>query len=310
MMNRPVLVIGSLNMDLVATAEKLPLRGETVFGSAFATFPGGKGGNQAVAAAKLGAAVTMVSCIGADGFGDHLKESLAQTGVNIAHIRSVSESTGTALITVAAGGANTIVVVSGANNSCGSADVDRALASLPGPGIVVIQHEIPEDTVVYAIHKAKQTGWTVILNPAPARPVKPETLALVDIITPNETEAATLTGRTVGNTDEALQAAKVLLDKGVGAVVVTLGAQGALYVTSDELEQIPAVSVQAVDTTAAGDAYTGALACALAEGQPVRLALRFAAAVAAIAVTRSGAQPAMPWRREVEEFMAKLEVKL
>lgn len=306
---KPILVIGSLNMDLVATAERLPDKGETIFGKTFTTFPGGKGANQAVAAARLGAAVTMSGCVGGDGFAGELRESLSGAGINISLVRTTDVSTGTALITVGNAGANTIVVIPGANNHCGREDVDQALAAFDRPGILMAQHEVPASTVEYAIRAAKRQGWTVVLNPAPARPVPEEVLGLVDIITPNETEAAILTGLKVESREEAAVAAARLLASGVKTVVVTLGAQGALCCTREGTFIIPAYPVTAVDTTAAGDAYTGALAAALSEEKPLAESLKFAAAAAALAVTRAGAQPALPWRREVDEFMADREDK-
>lgn len=306
--NIPVMVVGSLNLDLVATADRLPMTGETVFGREFAMFPGGKGGNQAVAAGKLGAKVTMVGCVGQDAFAQELVTSLKQNNVDTAYVRQVDTSTGTALITVGASGANTIVVVAGANAFCSKADVDKALKSFDKPGILLVQHEIPADTVEYAIEAAKKAGWTVILNPAPARAIPEHTLALVDIITPNETEAAVITGCQVNSPAEAITAGKKLISLGVKAVIVTLGSQGAICITSNEIVQFPSIAVEAVDTTAAGDAYTGALAVALAEGRELKDSLQFAAVAAGLSVTQRGAQPALPWRREVDQYISQLEV--
>lgn len=296
-------------MDLVATAERLPDMGETVFGKTFTSFPGGKGANQAVAAAKLGAAVTMVGCIGEDGFAGELLQSLSAANIDTSFVRSTADSTGTALITVGNSGSNTIVVIPGANNQCGKEDVDQALASFHYPGIMIVQHEVPMDTVEYAIKAAKQQGWTVILNPAPARPVSGEILGMVDIVTPNETEASVLTDSSVKSHEDAVAAASKLMTTGVKTVVVTLGSKGALCCTPDRTVDIPAYPVEAVDTTAAGDAYTGALATALAEEKSLVESLKFAAAAAALAVTKAGAQPAMPLRREVDEFIASMEGK-
>lgn len=304
---RPILVVGSLNMDLVATAKRLPQSGETVFGQSFATFPGGKGANQAVAAGKLGARVIMAGCVGSDVFGEALLHSLTESGVTSGCVRQVTGATGTALITVAESGDNMIVVVPGANESCAPQDVDAALAVLPEPGILLVQHEVPPATVEYAVRAAKRTGWTVILNPAPARLLPAKLLSLVDIITPNETEAAALTGLPVTNPADAKLAAGRLLEQGVKQVIITMGAQGAFYMTSASEAVIPPIAVTAVDTTAAGDAYTGALAVALAEGQAMPAALRFAAAAAGLAVTRQGAQAALPWRGEVDRYLEDKE---
>ncbi len=296
---RPILVIGSLNMDLVARCDHLPRPGQTVFGSDFFTAPGGKGANQAVAAARLGASVTMAGCVGDDQFGRGLLNGLQADGVACETVQQVTRPTGTALITVDDQGANTIVVISGANMACDTALVDRALASLDRPGILLLQHEIPEATNAHAIRAARAAGCFVVLNPAPARAVAPELLPLIDVIAPNETEVAALTG--CGDPREAAQR---LLARGPRAVLVTLGGDGALYCSRDEVWRCPAVAVQAVDTTAAGDAYIGALAVAQAEERSIPESLGFAAAAAGLAVTRLGAQPSLGTRQEVDEFIA------
>lgn len=302
MNNKTILVIGSLNMDLVARTQRLPQKGETVFGNSFATFPGGKGANQAVAAAKLGTTVHMIGCVGKDGFGQELVLGMDTVGINTQGIRSVEEATGTALITVEEQGSNTIVVVSGANGLCGRKDVDQGLSGL-SPGILLLQHEIPEDTVNYAICQAKKAGWVIILNPAPARAIPEDVLKKVDILTPNESEAALLTGIDVRDIDDAKQAGRNLLQRGVGSVIITLGDKGALMCTAQKFLEIPPIKVQAVDTTAAGDAFTGALATALAEAKSLSTSIQFATAAAAISVMRSGAQPALASREEVEKFL-------
>lgn len=303
MIKKPVLVVGSLNMDLVVSTRWLPKKGETVFGKQFNKFPGGKGANQAVAAAKLGAQVTMVGCVGCDGFADELEDVLHNNGVNTMFIHRVEGTTGTALVTVDEDGANTIVVVGGANLACAPADVDKALAEFKEPGVLLVQHEVPEDTVEHAIKAAKSLGWLVILNPAPVRPLDAEVLPLVDVIMPNETEMALLVNRTVGTPDEALIAAGRLLSWGVGAVIVTLGDKGAVCRWNEGFECIPAHEVKAVDTTGAGDAYAGALAAALAEGKSLVESMRFAAAAAALSVTGCGAQSSLPHRSNVDELM-------
>ena len=304
---KPLLVVGSLNMDLVVTAKHLPTKGETVLGNTFATFPGGKGANQAVAAAKLGADVTMVGCIGQDSFGEQLSKSLEASRVRVNFLKKVNCSTGTALITVEDSGANTIVVVAGANGYCAKQDVDQALSVLTEPGILLVQHEVPVETVEYAIKMAKTQGWTVILNPAPARQVTKGILSLVDILTPNETETAFLSGSRVDNMHEAEEAAQKLLASGIATVIITLGEKGALCCRAGETHYIPSYEVTAVDTTAAGDAYTGALAAALAEGKSLLDSAHFAAAAAALSVTKAGAQPSLPFRREVEQFIISRE---
>jgi len=309
MTTKTVLVVGSLNLDLVAAAKRLPGKGETVFGDSFATFPGGKGANQAVAAGKLGAAVKMVGCVGRDGFGKDLLASLKVSNVSTDFVEQVDNTTGTALITVDATGSNTIVVVGGANLDCSTGAVDKALAAIAEPGILVVQNEIPQETVEYAIKTAKDQGWTVIFNPAPARALSPEIMPLVDIIIPNETEMAVLTGSSIHTDDEAISAAKKLLAAGIGTVIITMGSKGALCCSGSEQYQVKPYQVKAVDSTAAGDAYTGALAAGLAEGKTLRDSMEFASAAAALSVTRAGAQPSLPWRNEVDDFISKARIK-
>jgi len=302
---KSVLVIGSLNMDLVVRCERLPERGQTIMGQDFFTAPGGKGANQAVAAARLGARVSMAGCVGRDTFGEALIAGLRDAGIRTDDVAPVDRPTGTALITIDAVGANTIVVISGANLACDAAVVDRALASAGGPGILLLQHEIPPDANARAIQAARQAGWFVMLNPAPARPIPAALLPLVDLVTPNETEAAAIAGRPIASRADALSAARNLLAMGPSAVVVTLGGDGAIYCDASLTWHCPAVPVQAVDTTAAGDAYIGALAAALAEPKPLEDSLGFAASAAGLAVTRLGAQPSLPSRTELAAFIAR-----
>ena len=302
---RPVLVVGSLNMDLVARCELLPRTGQTIFGQDFFTAAGGKGANQAVAAARLGASVAMAGRVGNDQFGRDLVAGLVSAGVRTNAIATTDRPTGTALITVDASGANTIVVISGANMACDSALVDRALADESRPGILLLQHEIPIAANAHAIRAAHAAGWLVILNPAPARAVAPELLPLIDIIAPNETEAAALTGRTIANRDDALAAARNLVGLGARAALITLGSDGALYCDDSRVLHCPAVAVRAVDTTAAGDGYLGALAASLASGRSLAGSLGFASAAAGLAVTRLGAQPSLGTQAEVADFIAR-----
>jgi ribokinase len=307
---KPILVIGSLNMDLVAVSERLPAKGETILGDKFMTFPGGKGGNQATAAAKLGAKVYMAGCVGNDSFGDELLASLQSNAVHTQYIERHGESTGIALITVDAAGMNTIVVVPGANNSCGRAQVDAALSGVGEPGILILQHELPKQTVEYAIRAAHLQGWVIVVNPAPARPVSREMLSMVDILIPNETEASAMTDRSIESEQDAILAAKEFVNAGVGWVVITLGSKGAVCCSQEESCRIEALKVNAVDTTAAGDAYIGALTFALSEGRPMLEGLHFASAAAAFSVTRRGAQPSLGTRKEIEEFVRGLPVQL
>jgi ribokinase len=302
---KPVLVIGSLNMDLVARCDELPRAGQTIFGQDFFTAAGGKGANQAVAAARLGARVAMAGCVGLDQFGRDLIAGLRDAGVATDDILATERPTGTALITIDAAGANTIVVISGANAVCDTALVDRALARAGGPGVLLLQHEIPPEANAHAIRAARDAGWFIILNPAPARPMAAELLPAIDIIVPNETEAAAITGRAIASRVDAFAAARDLLGHGVRAALVTLGGDGALYCAASGALHCPAVAVQAVDTTAAGDAYIGALAAAIAEGRGVPDSLGFAAAAAGLSVTRLGAQPSLGTRDEVAGFIAR-----
>jgi ribokinase len=301
---RPILVIGSLNMDLVARCERLPERGQTIMGSDFFTAAGGKGANQAVAAARLGGRVSMAGRVGRDAFAATLLAGLRDAGIDARHIERADSPTGTALITIDVTGANTIVVISGANMAVDAALADRALAGAGGPGILLLQHEIPPAANARAVQLARAAGWFVTLNPAPARAIPPDLLAAIDLVTPNETEAAAIAGRPVASRADALAAARAVLDLGARAVLVTLGADGAIWCDRARALHCPAAAVAAVDTTAAGDAYIGALAASLAEQKPLEVCLGFAAAAAGLAVTRLGAQPSLATRAELEAFIA------
>ncbi len=305
---KPVLVIGSLNMDLVARCTHLPRLGQTIFGDNFFTAAGGKGANQAVAASRLGARVTMAGCVGDDQFGRELIAGLRDAGTGADVIRTVARPTGTALITVDADGANTIVVISGANAACDLDLVTHAIRSAAGPGILLLQHEIPVAANTHAIRVAHAAGWFVMLNPAPAQPVANDVLPAIDIIIPNETEAASITGGAVNSRADALAAARTLVARGARAALITLGGDGAVYCDALIALHCPAVAVQAVDTTAAGDAYIGALATALADGGSVQDGLGFASAAAGLSVTRLGAQPSLGTRDEVADFIARYGV--
>ena len=302
---KPVLVIGSLNMDLVVRCQHLPEPGQTIMGNDFFTAPGGKGANQAVAAARQGARVNMAGCVGNDAFAASLIAGLREAGIRTDDIVAVNGPTGTALITIDAAGANTIVVISGANAACDPTLAEQALARVSGPGILLLQHEIPPEANARAIQAARQAGWFIILNPAPARPVPAELLPLVDLIAPNQTEAAAILLRPIASRDDSLGAAQALVARGARAALLTLGGDGALYCDAAGAWHCPAVPVAAVDTTAAGDAYLGALAAALAEARPLAASLGFAAVAAALAVTRFGAQPSLPTRDEIATFIGR-----
>lgn len=299
-----IVVLGSLNIDLVARVPRFPAAGETLTGSDFKTVPGGKGANQAVAAARLGTRVAMVGRVGDDVFGGSLREGMQRDGVDITHVEvTPGVSTGTALIHVDDRAENTIVIIPGANGKLTPDDVDRLSGVIAGTKVLMLQLEVPLETVVRAAETAKKAGVTVILDPAPARELPAELLELVDIITPNETEASILTGRTVSDARTAKLAAVDLLRTGVGTVLVKLGARGALLAAGNTFEPMDGFAVQAVDTTAAGDAFGGGLATALVEGRSLQEAVVFANAVGALATTRFGAQTSMPTRQEVEEFL-------
>ncbi len=298
-----ILVVGSLNMDLVFNVTKLPRLGETVAGSGFLSIPGGKGANQAVAAARLGAAVGIIGRVGQDDYGATLIANLAANGVNTGHLqRTAASPTGLACITVAENGANTIVVYPGANRQCGAEDVE-AIGSVR-PRALIAQLEIPLTTVCRAFHIAREGAVLTALNPSPIRPLPPSLLRETDLLIVNEVEAEALAESAVTDTQSALAAARKLRRLGPERCVVTLGEKGAVYDGPEgELYQ-PAFPVQAVDTTAAGDSFAAALLTSLLHDNDIRLAMRFAAAVGALTATRLGAQSSLPRRTEVESFLA------
>jgi ribokinase len=300
-----VLVVGSLNMDLVVRMPQIPHPGETLLGGVFKTFPGGKGANQAVAAARLGAKVTMIGCVGSDGFGRDMLEMLAAEGIDNTHIRVHPDlATGVALIQVDDQGRNSIAVASGANFDLTGEDVENAIRSVDDFDAVVMPLEIPIEAVRAAARMASGQGAKVLLNPAPAQILDPALLELVDVLLPNEYEAALMTGLPPLKSDaDTRNAAEKLLALGPKSVIITLGSQGAKLFGKNMESNITAFPVDVVDTTAAGDCFVGALAVALCEGKPLASAAEFAGAAAAISVTRNGAQPSLPHREEVMEFM-------
>ncbi|MDX9952634.1 MAG: ribokinase [Anaerolineae bacterium] len=305
MIQKPqVTVIGSFNTDLVVRTPRMPAKGETILGGTYFTGPGGKGANQAVAAARLGAIVTMVARLGKDDFGDRAEENLRREGIQTdAVLRTEKTHTGVAFIIVDDAGDNTIVVAPGANEALSPADVDAARRTIAQADILLLDLEVPMETIERAAALAQELNVRVILNPAPGRPLSTELLRRVDVLTPNETEAQIITGLPVSNLEEAHTAGSHLLAQGVGAVVITLGTLGALSVTPQGAQHIPAWQVQVVDTTGAGDAFNGALAVALAEGHPLPQAVTFANATAALQVTKMGTASAMPLRADVEAFL-------
>jgi ribokinase len=299
-MTSRIVVVGSLNMDLVIQAPRHPQPGETITGGPFRTIPGGKGANQAVAAARMGGQVSMIGAVGADAFGDELIATLRTAGVDVSRVGRSSEATGLALITVSAAGENTIVLASGANGTVSVETVAAHEEAIAGADALLLQLEVPLPAVVAAAETARRHGVPVILNPAPARPLPDQLLRHVSYLIPNEHEAALLAALPVRTTEEALQAAARLRSLGVGQVVLTLGERGALVLQSDRPITIPAFPVQVVDTTAAGDAFVAAFAVALTEGRPVVEAVRWGCAAGALACTVLGAQPSLPAREAVE----------
>ena len=286
--------------DLVVRCARLPAPGETVSGHGFAALPGGKGANQAVAAARAGARVAMLGAVGADGFGATMRTGLAAEGIDLAHLATVPGPSGIALIAVDDAGANQIVIAPGANAAVTTAAIDRALDLLE-PGILLLQHEIPLDAVAHAARAAAAGGWFVLLNRAPAAPVPAAVWPALDLIAPNETEAAALLGAPVTDPDAAAAGLRAL---GARAALVTLGAAGAVYADAAGTRRVAPLPARAVDTTGAGDAFLGALAAMLAAGRRIDEALGFAAAAAALSVTRPGAQPSLPTRAEVRDFLS------
>jgi ribokinase len=298
-----IVVVGSINMDLVVKAPRMPLAGETIRGHGFRTIPGGKGANQAAAAAKLGRHVAMVGRVGADGFGPQLIENLNHQHVNTDHVSlDEKEPTGIAVIIVDETGENSIVVSAGANDRVGTGDIDAVEELVRQTKVLLLQFEVPLETVEYAIDVARRHGVQVILNPAPAHPASPDLLGKVDFLVPNETEASMLAGLEVKDVASAEAAARKFLGYGVPVVIVTLGAQGALLVTEERVAHVPARKVKAVDTTAAGDAFIGGLAAALVNGFPLEEAVRYATCSGALAVTKFGAQTSLPSAEDVEAF--------
>jgi len=301
-----ILVVGSVNMDIVALVQRLPTPGETVTGGTLLINHGGKGANQAVAARRLGADVRFIGCVGDDTFGPQLRQGLAAEGIGVDGLATLAGiNSGTALIVVDAAGRNQIAVASGANTRLTVDWIARFAEDIAWAQVVICQLEVPLDTVLWTLHTARQQGAVTILNPAPAQPLPPEIWPLVDYVTPNEIEAAHVSGLALSGPSAAGQVAQALLARGPRMVVIlTLGEYGAFIATPDRMAHVPAFPVTAVDTTAAGDAFNGALAVALSEGRPVELAVRFANAAAGLACTQPGAQNSLPVRVQVDALLA------
>lgn len=301
-----IVVVGSLNMDLVVRIPKIPRPGETLLGGVFKTFPGGKGANQAVAVARLGAHVSMVGCVGNDSFGQEMRSAITAEGINTNHILvHPVEATGVALIQVDAQAQNSIAVASGANFCLTSADVERALQNVDAFDALIMQLETPLETIYSGAQIASRKGAKVFLNPAPAQILKQDLLQFVDYLLPNEFEVSIMTGLQTQSNEEMAQAAEKLLSQGVKNLLVTLGNRGVIIYNEKTTQGkiIPACPVQAVDTTAAGDCFVGALAVGISEGKSLQAAAEFATAAAAISVTRFGAQSSLPHREDVEQFI-------
>lgn len=298
-----IVVVGSSNTDMVIKTAHLPAPGETILGGTFFMNAGGKGANQAVAAARLGGAVTFVAKVGNDIFGKEAVQLFQKEGINTTFVvTDPQQPSGVALITVDEKGENCIAVASGANAALQKEDIEPALGEIEKAGVILMQLEVPLEIIIYVAEEAAKQGRQVILNPAPACLLPEALYPLLSIITPNETEAGMLTGIKVTGEETAKEAALILRQKGVATVIITLGAKGALILEGDAFSLVPSFPVTAVDTTAAGDVFNGALAVAVAEGKELPDAVAFACKAAALSVTKLGAQASAPSRNEVEDF--------
>ena len=307
---KKIVVLGSINMDLVSFCTQAPRGGETLFGNEFQQISGGKGANQAVAIAKLGGNITMLGKVGSDSMGASLLTTLAESGVDISHIEKVEKpniSTGIANITVEANGQNRILVIAGANAEVDIDYINRHLDVIKNADILVTQLEIPLESVEYALVQAKLLGKTTLLNPAPAQALNSNILANTDYLIPNETELEILSKINTDSLDGIKQAAHALLAEKVQHLIITLGSKGALYIDRQSQFTIPAHKVQALDTTAAGDSFIGGLSLGLAQNLPFKAAMEMASAVAAISVTRKGAQTSLPSKLELDQFLENLK---
>ena len=301
-----LLVIGSLNMDIVVQVPHHPQPGETVLGSDYGLYPGGKGANQAVAAARSGSnLVRMVGCVGSDAFGGQLRAAIRESGVEDDGIQSVDGASGIALITVSQQGQNSIVVSPGANSHLLPERLDSLLSPqvLASTQLLMLQLESPLPTVIRAIHTAQTAGIPVMLNPAPFAPLRWEVLRQVCYLVLNQTEAAELLHHPIMDIPTAEYAAATLHNQGIPVPIITLGELGVVWASQDGVDHLPAFGVEVVDTTAAGDCFCGALGAALVGGGSLRESICYGAAAAALAVTRAGAQPSLPWRQEIKIFL-------
>lgn len=297
-----ICVIGSLNMDLVVNVDTMPKPGQTIIGSNFKEVPGGKGANQAVAMARLNGNVSMIGKVGEDGFGQTLINSLKNDKVDTTYIQTSKGATGVALITVDKNAQNSIVVSPGANFEVKEDDIDNNIEAIKNSDIVVLQLETPLDTIKYALNKAKELNKYTILNPAPAVKLDDEIIKNVDLLTPNETELEIISGVSIESEEDIQKAAQIMIEKGVKELIVTLGSKGSLYINKEKSMFKKAYKVEAVDTTAAGDSYTGALAVALSQDKGMEEAMDFASKVGALSVLKEGAQSSLPTLEDVENF--------
>jgi len=301
-MTKRIVIVGSINLDLVASADRVPVAGETISGQTFQTFFGGKGANQAVAVARLRYPVSMVAKVGDDTFGPQLRKALRDAGVDVKAVKTVKGSSGVALIATGSGGENSIIVIPGANGKVLPRDLDHHKSLITSAGMLLTQLESPLETVEYLGRLAKKFDVPLMLDPAPARSLPENLIKHISWLTPNETETRILLG--ANQELEPARAADELRARGARNVVLKLGDKGAYVATADgQRAHIPAFPVRPVDTTAAGDAFNGAFAVALLQGKAVTESARYACAVAAISVTRAGAQPSMPSRSEVQKFL-------
>lgn len=297
-----ICVIGSLNMDLVVNVDKMPKPGQTIIGSNFKEVPGGKGANQAVAMARLNGNVSMIGKVGEDGFGQTLINSLKNDKVDTTYIKTTKGATGVALITVDNNAQNSIVVSPGANFEVKEEDIDNNIEAIKNSDIVVLQLETPLNTIKYALKKSKELNKYTILNPAPAVKLDDEIIKNVDLLTPNETELEIISGVSIETEEDIQKAAQIMIEKGVKELIVTLGSKGSLYINKEKSIFKKAYKVEAVDTTAAGDSYTGALAVALSKDKNIEEAMDFASKVGALSVLKEGAQSSLPTLEDVENF--------
>ena len=297
-----ICVIGSLNMDLVVNVDTMPKPGQTIIGSNFKEVPGGKGANQAVAMARLNGNVTMIGKVGEDGFGQTLINSLKNDKVDTTYIQTAKGATGVALITVDKNAQNSIVVSPGANFEVKEDDIDNNIEAIKNSDIVVLQLETPLNTIKYALNKAKELNKYTILNPAPAVKLDDEIIKNIDLLTPNETELEIISGVSIETEEDIQKASQIMIEKGVKELIVTLGSKGSLYINKEKSMFKKAYKVEAVDTTAAGDSYTGALAVALSQDKGMEEAMDFASKVGALSVLKEGAQSSLPTLEDVENF--------